>query len=782
MSSAAPIAQPPTSSVPTRPTARDRIGAVCIGRNEGDRLPRCIRSLQGRVALIVYADSGSSDDSAATAAALGAEVVRLDPAAPQSAARARNAGFERLRQLRPDLPLVHFVDGDTELADGWLDAALAEFERDPALAVLCGRLHEKDRDRSLYRRLSDMEWNGPVGEIESCGGNMLVRVSAFEAAGQFDVALVAGEEAHFCARVRANGGRIRRLATDMGVHDSGLTRFSQWWRRAARAGYWEAAADARTPPGEPRPYARRMAARIVWAALMPLLLLVSSGVGFWFRPAWLLAGLCAVAYVLSFIRIRRFARSRHWPPADCTLYSLFCMLAKWPELQGQLQFLLARGTAAAAAYNDLKEAPRAAAREPEPAQPSPPSRSTTMNVAYLATQYPAVSHTFIRREILELERRGHRVLRLAIRRAEAPLVDPGDLSEASKTLHCLSQPKTRLLLTAAATLLRHPRRGLSALRLAWRMGRRSERGAGIHLVYLIEAASLVRAARRAGVHHLHVHFGTNSASVARLMRRLGGPRYSFTVHGPDEFDAPRGLDLAGKIADAAFVIGISDYTAAQLRRWARPADWPRIHVIRCGVDDSFLEMHPASVGDSRTFVCVGRLAPQKGHLTLIEAFARLIADGGNARLVLAGDGELRSAIESRLTETRIAERVEITGWISGDEVRRRLAAARALVLPSFAEGLPMVIMEAFALRRPVISTYVAGIPELVRPGENGWLVPAGNAAELTHAMRAALDAPAARLDEMGAAGAARVRERHNVRTEVDRLEALLRAAIATPAP
>ncbi|TWT44062.1 Alpha-D-kanosaminyltransferase [Phycisphaerae bacterium RAS1] len=754
------------------PAARERVGAVCIGRNEGERLLRCIRALQTRVGLIVFADSGSTDGSADAAAALGAVVVRLDPRQPQSAARARNAGFDRLRELRPDLTLVHFVDGDTEIAPQWLDAALSEFDHDPTLVILCGRLREKDRQHSIYRRLCDMEWDGPIGDIESCGGNMLVRAVAFEAAGRFDISLIAGEEAQFCARVRASGGRIRRIAADMGVHDSGMTRFGEWWRRAARAGFWEAAAYSRAASGMPRPYARRIAARRLWAGVLPLLLVASLTAAAWYWPAWLAAAAGLLAYAASFTRIRRFARRRGWPPADCTLYSASCMLAKWPELQGQLQFAFSRGQRRSTAFNDLKTSLRRAENSSDAAA------AYTMNLAYLATQYPAVSHTFIRREILELERRGHRVLRLAIRPAEGRLVDPVDVDEADKTLHCLSQPLWRLLLASIVAPLRHPLRYFDALRVAIRMGRRSERGLLIHLVYLVEAAYLLSVVRRGGVQRVHVHFGTNSAAVARLMHRLGGPPYSFTVHGPDEFDAPRALDLAGKIHDAAFVVGISEYTAAQLRRWAAPADWPRIQVIRCGVDDAFFRTDAASVGDSRTFVCVGRLSAQKGHRVLVDAFARLMQAGGDARLVLAGDGELRGAIEEQIDRLKIAPCVEITGWISGAEVRRRLEAARAMVLPSFAEGLPMVIMEAFALRRPVISTYVAGIPELVRDGENGWLVPAGSVEELARAMRAALDASAARLDELGAAGAARVRDRHYVPTEVDRLERLLRAVKA----
>jgi glycosyltransferase involved in cell wall biosynthesis len=304
------------------------------------------------------------------------------------------------------------------------------------------------------------------------------------------------------------------------------------------------------------------------------------------------------------------------------------------------------------------------------------------------------------------------------------------------------------------------------------MGRRSDRGLLRHLAYFVEACFLLGVVRRQGVEHMHVHFGTNPTAVARLIRCLGGPRYSFTVHGPDEFDAPRQLDLAGKVADAAFVVAISDYGAAQLRRWVPLDHWPKIQVVHCTVgEDFFREARPIDPA-SETLVCVGRLCPQKGHLVLIDALARLVSDGVDARLVLAGDGELRQIIEQRIRELDLLDRVEITGWIDEAEVRRRILAARALVLPSFAEGLPMVLMEALALGRPVISTYVAGIPELVRPGENGWLVPAGNVVQLAAALRSVLTTPADVLDAMAQAGRACVQERHSTVAEGARLERL----------
>jgi glycosyltransferase involved in cell wall biosynthesis len=258
---------------------------------------------------------------------------------------------------------------------------------------------------------------------------------------------------------------------------------------------------------------------------------------------------------------------------------------------------------------------------------------------------------------------------------------------------------------------------------------------------------------------------------------LGGPSYSFTVHGTDFFDAPRSQDISAKVANAAFVVAVCDYGAAQLRRWSAVEDWGKIHVVRCAIGDKFFTSARPIDRSSERFVCVGRLSPEKGQLVLLDALATLVREGSGARLVLAGDGDFRPEIERRIAQLDLADRVEITGFIPEEEVCRQVLGARAFVLASFTEGLPVVIMEAFALGRPVISTYVAGIPELVRPGENGWLVPAGNAAELASAMRAALNTPIERLEAMALAGSERVRSLHYTPTESARLAVLFGRAV-----
>lgn len=417
--------------------------------------------------------------------------------------------------------------------------------------------------------------------------------------------------------------------------------------------------------------------------------------------------------------------------------------------------------------------PRASAASKEAPSRSP---AAALRLAYLTNLYPLVSHTFIRRELLEMERRGASVLRLSIRKTPPP-VDPIDQAEAAKTVSCLGGSPLAILVSVIAVLASRPLAFVRGFRLALDLARRSDRRLR-HAAYLAEACHLLRVVRRERIQHLHVHFGTNPAAVAILMRRMGGPPYSMTIHGPNEFDAPESLSLAAKVRDSAFTVAITDFCAAQLKRWVEPEQWHKIHVVGCTVGESFFDAAAPADPASRTVVCVGRLSAQKGHFTLLEAFADVVRSGVDGKLVLAGDGELRAEIERGIAAAGLGGRVEITGWIDEAEIRRQLLASRALVMASFAEGLPMVIMEAMALGRPVIATAVAGIPELVRHGENGWLVTAGRADQLADAVREVLAATGARLDAMGRAGCEAVRRTHHTRTEGERLDALFREAVS----
>lgn len=401
-----------------------------------------------------------------------------------------------------------------------------------------------------------------------------------------------------------------------------------------------------------------------------------------------------------------------------------------------------------------------------------------MKISYLVNQYPKISHSFIRREILALERQGYQVQRLAMRGWADELRDEEDVRERAATRYVLQEGAMAIGVDVLRMAVKRPGRFVKALSLAVKIGLRSDRPLPLHLIYLAEACRIVPWMEAHGAHHLHAHFGTNSTEVAMLANMLGGPAYSFTVHGPEEFDKPEFLWLAEKIRRAAFVVAVSAFGRSQLFRWAAYADWAKVQVVHCGIDPGFHSVPPRPIPVAPRLVCVGRLCEQKGQMLLVRAVQAVVAKGIPIHLVLAGDGEMRGAIEALIDECALRDHITITGWINGDQVREEILAARAMVLPSFAEGLPVVIMEAMALRRPVLSTYIAGIPELVLDGETGWLFPAGDIAALTKVLEACLAAADEQLKTMGEAGYQRVLARHAIDIEAGKLARLLSPATA----
>jgi colanic acid/amylovoran biosynthesis glycosyltransferase len=397
-----------------------------------------------------------------------------------------------------------------------------------------------------------------------------------------------------------------------------------------------------------------------------------------------------------------------------------------------------------------------------------------VKIAYLINQYPQASQSFIRREIRALESLGFEIDRYTVRTWDQELVDPGDREEKSKTRVILAGGPASLVTGLIHALFTRPGRFFRALRTAWRMGKAGDRGRLYHLIYLGEACVLLRWLAERKTTHLHAHFGTNSTAVALLVRELGGPPFSFTCHGPEEFDRPLALKLGDKIDRAAFVVAVSEFGRSQLYRWCPHRHWHKIHVVHCGVDDSFLDQNVPPLTDTAQLVCVGRLAEQKGQLILLEAAVRLRDQHVPFELVLIGDGTMRGEVEAFIRRNNLEGHVVLKGWQSNSDVRREILESRAMILPSFAEGLPVVVMESLALRRPVLSTFVAGIPELVADGITGYLIPAGSVDRLAEAMKRVLQEDVARLREMGAEGARRVAEAHNVSREAEKLSFLFR--------
>jgi colanic acid/amylovoran biosynthesis glycosyltransferase len=399
-----------------------------------------------------------------------------------------------------------------------------------------------------------------------------------------------------------------------------------------------------------------------------------------------------------------------------------------------------------------------------------------LKIAYLVNEYPKVSHSFIRREIQALERQGIEVQRIALRGWEGLLPDEEDHRERARTVYVLRGGRWSLLVAVIRLLLRSPCRLLRTLYLASAMASQTDRSLPYHLAYLAEACKILPWLAAHGAQRLHAHFGTNSAEVAMLAHSLGGPPYSFTAHGPEEFMRPVGL--TEKIRRASFVVAVSSFGRSQLCLWTPYDQWEKLRVVRCGIDEGFYAGVASQLPVAPRLICVGRLTEAKGQPLLIQAAARLAEKNLAFELVLAGDGPLRGTLESLISRLGLTDRIRITGWLSSSQVRAELLASRALVLPSFAEGLPVVIMEAMALKRPVLTTYVAGIPELVTHEETGWMFPAGSLEQLVLAIERCLLSPPEIIERMGQAGFRRVLELHAIDREAAELASLFRTAPA----
>ena len=317
-------------TAPAAPGATpERLGVVAIGRNEGERLQRCLRSLVGRAATIVYVDSGSDDGSVPFAHAIGALVVALDGSVPFTAARARNAGFERLLQAAPDVELVQFVDGDCEVVAGWLERAAAELHADQGLGVVCGRRRERNREASVYNRLCDMEWDTPIGRAEACGGDAMMRVAAFQQVGGYDPSLIAGEEPDLCLRLRRREWTILRVDAEMTLHDAAMTRFGQWWKRNLRSGHAYAEGAARHGHERERYWVRDVRSNWLWGVVLPGLALILA------IPTLGISLLLLGAFPAQALRVYRAARARAVPADDARIEAAFCVLGKIPQALGQ---------------------------------------------------------------------------------------------------------------------------------------------------------------------------------------------------------------------------------------------------------------------------------------------------------------------------------------------------------------------------------------------------------------------------------------------------------------
>jgi glycosyltransferase involved in cell wall biosynthesis len=314
------------------------IGVIAIGRNEGERLRRCLDSVTGRDLTLVYVDSGSTDGSIELARGLDVEVVELDLSRPFSAARARNEGLDRLVSIDPNVRFVQFVDGDCEVVDDWLEHASRVLDEQTDVAVVCGRRRERYPERTVYNHLADLEWDSPVGEAKACGGDALMRLSAVREVGGYNPGIIAAEDDEVCLRMRAKGWRVLRIDAEMTVHDMAMTRFQQWWRRSVRTGHAYAEGSWMYGGTSERHFVRQTLSTIFWGIVAPIL---GLGLAWPTRGASIL--LLAGGYLFLYRRTRRYyVVQRGWPHAHARLYAFWIVLAKFPHAAGCTRYWIGR--------------------------------------------------------------------------------------------------------------------------------------------------------------------------------------------------------------------------------------------------------------------------------------------------------------------------------------------------------------------------------------------------------------------------------------------------------
>jgi colanic acid/amylovoran biosynthesis glycosyltransferase len=411
-------------------------------------------------------------------------------------------------------------------------------------------------------------------------------------------------------------------------------------------------------------------------------------------------------------------------------------------------------------------------------QPVPQSpEASALRLAYLVSRYPAVSHTFILREVLALRRLGATVAVASVNapdRAEARMTD-SERSEASATYYIKRDGIAGAWLAALHCMRRYPAGCLRALFQSLTLGRGAHRLYA--LAYLAEAAMVVRWMDEAELRHLHVHFATAGANVGVLARTLAPISLSLTIHGPDEFDDVTGQQLRTKVRAADLVVCVSQFARSQLMRLADHTYWRKLQVCRLGVVSDADARVPAS-GAATQLLCVGRLTAAKGQHVLLEACALLRAQGCEFHLTLVGQGIDETSLRDHARQLGLDDRVRFAGALNEAEVRVALAAADVFVLPSLAEGIPVVLMEAMSAGVPCISCPVNGIPELIENGKSGLLASPGDARSLAECIRTLIGDPDARR-RFVAAGRQRLREAFDLEQNVARLASLFAALPST---
>jgi glycosyltransferase involved in cell wall biosynthesis/GT2 family glycosyltransferase len=685
-----------------------RAAIVVIGRNEGERLQGALGSVTELGIPVLYVDSGSQDGSPEVARSLGIEVHELDLGRPLSAGRARNEGFERVMRLEPAPEWVQFLDGDSELAAGWLERGVRELEGRPDAAVVCGRLREQRPEASVYNRLCQLEWDRPCGEVPECGGIMMVRTAAFRQVGGFDSRVVAGEDPELCLRLRRAGWKIWRIDSEMAVHDAAIFRFSQWWRRAVRAGHAYAQSSA-LHGGSPDRYRVRECRSIWgWAFWLPAIAILLA----WPTHGWSLLALAA--YPLQAGRIALKERRRGIRLHHALISGALCVLSKWPQLLGLIRYRRGRRSPTIIEHK------------------APPRRRRAHTMALVAGAFPILSETFVARDVKALRARGWKVLPVGLHRSDD--VVPDDFGTPMRAEFVVYDRRLRLLLAffreTATSPLRAARTLGRALMDAVFPGETTSASARIKFVFqAVAGIGLAGWLRRRCIEHVHCHFAHAPTTVGMYAAHQLGVPFSFTGHANDLFQ--RRALLRRKLERARFVACISEWHR-ELYREVWPGDAGRYPVIRCGVETDSWNLPEEARGGDGPFVLltVGRLIPKKGIDILIRAAgSRRSRPGRPWQVWVAGDGPERARWMELANECGCDGSVRWLGMVSNRRVRQLMTEADAFILPCRTDekgdrdGIPVVLMEAMACGLPVVAGDLPSIRELVEDGVTGRLVP-----------------------------------------------------------
>jgi glycosyltransferase involved in cell wall biosynthesis len=401
-------------------------------------------------------------------------------------------------------------------------------------------------------------------------------------------------------------------------------------------------------------------------------------------------------------------------------------------------------------------------------------------LGYLISRYPAISHTFILREVQELRRLGFSIDVASINNVDRPTdqLAREEREEAARTWYVKAQGVGGALWANLITFLSRPAAYMGAALFAVRLGRGDLRNLVLCLFYLIEAAMVGQWMRRKNLRHLHVHFATPASSVGMITARMFAFTFSITVHGPDEFYDVPGYQLAAKVASARLLCTIGHYASSQLMRISPPEHWSKIRITRLGVDpELFTPVQFRQSFETFEVICVGRLVAAKGQLVLVEAIAKLAAQGRNIRLRLVGDGPDRSMLHAAVHRLNASSSILFEGSVNQDRIRDLYRQAHVFALASFAEGIPVVLMEAMAMEIPCVTTWITGIPELIRDGIDGVLVAPSDEEALSACIARLMDDPNLRR-RLGQAGRLRVLDKFHLGKSVAHLATVFREELA----